>query len=59
MFSKCNLFVALGDKMGDMRVMSKCATAVKICAVHARRPFPVSALASAIGKVSVIGLLSG
>ena len=30
MFSKCNLFAALGDRMGDMRVVSKCATAVKI-----------------------------
>ena len=30
--------------------MFKCATAVRLCVVHARRPFPVSARASSIGK---------
>ena len=33
--TKCLLFVKPRDRMGDTRVMSKCARAVRLCAVHA------------------------
>ena len=49
--------ILLLDTQLDTMVMFKWATAVRLRAVHERRPSPVGARASPIGKI--IWLLSG
>ena len=55
--------VTMCDRMGDTKVVFKCATAVILCVLHAggvhSGHFPVSAYALSIGKISVILPLPG
>ena len=38
-FTKCPVFVTMCDRMGDTKVMFKCATAVTLCVLHPGSPF--------------------